>query len=570
MNTTKNMILNKIDEMKDVDYYAEMNVLNAMVDTYCKAAMILENCDESTDVSSFRLFQEGYYMEDGEEGDTITKTDDGGYKINNSDQTYYTDKGFRRMKEDGSGLESIVWSIIAVIPRLIGKLIKEISNAINPKNEKEKTEKASKTVEEAKNLPNNSNADNIDNEIDSFVEKHRNLLIGGGTAVGIAGLSGIGAAIACHINKKRFLNKCDTAIVNIIQIINKNDGLKSIIKIPTSGEPILINVTFDSETGGFTSNINIERLRYFEQRLFEGFKKLYQYIVNESAIDYDINNAAVDKKDVNPLGISLKNVQAFNLIEETKLDYRSLISNIDAMLEELLELSNNILPPIKSEIEKYQAEANQLSNKASAKVLKSHVKSKDAVEESKADKNKINKINKIFNKEIVNDIKDYIIFIGHLTELIEKYKDSVCEQIKSFSKELFRNQEYAGEEVTNNLVNAIMKSFEINDENFKQELIDFITKFQTQWNTEFNVNSTAYQYGTKLGPDNYNGTSEISDTRNEPSTTDDSDVTSVSGSSSDTIDLNAKNPNIPTDLPDEYEQGSYVEKNTGWSFSFNG
>ena len=59
-------ILSSIDNIDDCIMEAELNVINAMINEYDKAIMIMENYN-GNDYDCFDIFQESVIMEDGEE-----------------------------------------------------------------------------------------------------------------------------------------------------------------------------------------------------------------------------------------------------------------------------------------------------------------------------------------------------------------------------------------------------------------------------------------------------------------------------------------------------------------------
>lgn len=52
-------LLRSVDNIDMDAIDSEINVLESLIDSYDKALTILENCDDSTDISSFEIFQEG-------------------------------------------------------------------------------------------------------------------------------------------------------------------------------------------------------------------------------------------------------------------------------------------------------------------------------------------------------------------------------------------------------------------------------------------------------------------------------------------------------------------------------
>lgn len=55
----QNELLDLIDQIDDMQAYAEMEVCRALLESYSKSAIIIESCSENTDISSFDIFQEG-------------------------------------------------------------------------------------------------------------------------------------------------------------------------------------------------------------------------------------------------------------------------------------------------------------------------------------------------------------------------------------------------------------------------------------------------------------------------------------------------------------------------------
>ena len=72
MNKLNYEILSAIDNIETTVMESEMNVMNSLIDSYDKAVMILENCNDNTDVDSFDIFQESVIMEADENGENNT------------------------------------------------------------------------------------------------------------------------------------------------------------------------------------------------------------------------------------------------------------------------------------------------------------------------------------------------------------------------------------------------------------------------------------------------------------------------------------------------------------------
>ena len=120
-----NEILSSIDNIDECVMEAEMNVLNAMINEYDKAIMIMENYN-GNDYSSFDVFMEA---------DESTSN-------NNSNESK------KKSKLDGPILgskgENIIKRILLVIPRLIATLVRSIKN----KWDNRKSQRLIKKIEE--------------------------------------------------------------------------------------------------------------------------------------------------------------------------------------------------------------------------------------------------------------------------------------------------------------------------------------------------------------------------------------------------------------------------------------
>ena len=111
-----NEILSSIDNIDDCVMEAEMNVINAMINEYDKAIMIMENYN-GNDYSSFDIFQEGF-RED-------------------------VNKPIRGVKG-----ENILKRILMAIPRLIAMIVRKVKKFFN----KEKSERIVKNLETIKRV----------------------------------------------------------------------------------------------------------------------------------------------------------------------------------------------------------------------------------------------------------------------------------------------------------------------------------------------------------------------------------------------------------------------------------
>ena len=130
MNKLNYEILSAIDNIDYVVMESEMNVMSSIINSYDKAVMILENCNDDVDTSSFDIFQEGI-------GHTVGTA---------------VDKLDEKMKAKPN--ENIIEKILLFIPRAIMKLIQTLRTKYNEK----KLDKAAKDLS------------NIVDEIDEVID----------------------------------------------------------------------------------------------------------------------------------------------------------------------------------------------------------------------------------------------------------------------------------------------------------------------------------------------------------------------------------------------------------------
>ena len=130
MNKLNYEILSAIDNIDSTIMESEMNVMNSLIASYDKAVMILECCNDNSDVSSYDIFQEsiGHAV-----GTAIDKLDD-------------------KMKAKPN--ENIIKKILLFIPRAVMKLIQTLRTKYNEK----KLDKAAKDLS------------NIIDEIDEVID----------------------------------------------------------------------------------------------------------------------------------------------------------------------------------------------------------------------------------------------------------------------------------------------------------------------------------------------------------------------------------------------------------------
>ena len=140
-----NEILSSIDNIDDCVMEAELNVINAMINEYDKAIMIMENYNGNS-YDCFDIFQEGFKDE--------------------------VNKPVRGVKG-----ESILKRILMAIPRLIALLVKKVKKFFN-KEKNERIVKNLKTIKRVKvndreeiDLDKGSDSLEINNMVEDLVEK---------------------------------------------------------------------------------------------------------------------------------------------------------------------------------------------------------------------------------------------------------------------------------------------------------------------------------------------------------------------------------------------------------------
>lgn len=100
-------ILQSLDKIDNCVMESETLVMNSMLNAYSKAALVLEHCSDTADLSSFNIIQESFILEDGE-GEL---TDD-----------------------KGNNKEKLIKKILLFIPRLIMKAVNFIKGKLSGRN----------------------------------------------------------------------------------------------------------------------------------------------------------------------------------------------------------------------------------------------------------------------------------------------------------------------------------------------------------------------------------------------------------------------------------------------------
>lgn len=565
---TKNTILSAIDELHDLDYYAEMNVLESMVDVYCKACMILENCDDSTDISDFKIFQEGYYMEDGEEGDSITKTEDGGYKINNSDQTYYKDKGFRRMKDDGSGLENIVWSILAAIPRMI---IAAINSMIGKEKSPEQTQKEINDTKNASSkLKQSGIGEAFGNAVNTLTELCKNHPAE--IAIGTAATGGATAGLIALVNhfKKRAKNELDIANVfkNLQTIVSKDPIMKKFIIIDEFNAGKAFNFKYNANTCEITTEVNVPALIIYYSKLTKLFNDFSEYLSNKSFINTDSDI----RKDFN------KNDDSINIIEKMYKDADiqpfKLFSDKELFkfsLSDALDNFKNIFEQGKQLEESMKKVGSQMEElKKSAKEKKS-----DELGNSKNlrrdNEKRINNIDATYAKTL----QTHVSLVGELNKGIDKIYSAIVSIFVANTELKFDPEfiNYMQQEIANQVdEDAKKRSIEqmihnpLSNDGWTEEEIDDASTIMgvyleslPYYLEAFNTDTTRQQYmEDQLQPNQKSKPTEPVNPSPDENPTDAGSGVSDTGT-----------PGQQEEIKEEIKEESY-QLDPGWSITFNG
>lgn len=169
-------VIASIDLIDDSALFAEMSVLDAMLDTFEKAVGIITEMKSDQNLENFSIIQEACFFLEADDAKDTSKTDtppenmkEGSKaedkkkaeksedeKLKNMTEEerkkYNEEHWVRRVNKEGKK-ENIFISIIAFIPRCIGALVRAIRNAIKKhkgKKTKEDTKAVANAPEEAK------------------------------------------------------------------------------------------------------------------------------------------------------------------------------------------------------------------------------------------------------------------------------------------------------------------------------------------------------------------------------------------------------------------------------------
>lgn len=126
----QNELLDLIDQIEMQQAIAEMEVCNALLNSYSKSCMILENASDTADLSSYSIFQESAEIyQEGEKWDKVKSA------------------GSQALKDaKGKESESLIIRILKFIPRLIASFIRNLR--ANKKQMEKKIDVIEKSAEE--------------------------------------------------------------------------------------------------------------------------------------------------------------------------------------------------------------------------------------------------------------------------------------------------------------------------------------------------------------------------------------------------------------------------------------
>lgn len=130
----QNELLDLIDQIEMQQAIAEMEVCNALLNSYSKSCMILENASDTTDMSSFEIFQES--CEVYQEGEKLDKVKSSG------SEALKTAKGKKS--------ENIIIRILKFIPRFIMAFVRNLRSS--KKSMEKKIDEIEKVSEELKEV----------------------------------------------------------------------------------------------------------------------------------------------------------------------------------------------------------------------------------------------------------------------------------------------------------------------------------------------------------------------------------------------------------------------------------
>lgn len=244
-----NDLLTQIESLQETQTNAEISVLESLIGSYEKSIMILENCDESMDLSSFDIFQEGEKWDKFKDG---------------AKAPVFGNKG-----------ESVVKRILMILPRLLQKLIALIRKMVTSETVQRK--KMDKDIQDLESIANDSVSESSVIEIydtDMIMESSRtqsavrrqsvadsdnwSVLVDFNTAIDQA------AKLYMDKNLKSLcndINKCDTSKASMFGKLQEDDPLldecerlkSQLQRITTKAEPIA--TSFEKETQSITQTL---------------------------------------------------------------------------------------------------------------------------------------------------------------------------------------------------------------------------------------------------------------------------------------------------------------------------
>ena len=158
-------VLNLIDEIDSQEAFAEMNICHALMQSYFKMDMILEECDESS-LCNFDLFNEYTldpdYVQEGETWD----------KIKDAAKQSKLDAA-KNINDEVQGGSSKLKAIIKSIPKFIALLIKRLREIIKGTTKKVTAQVAETTDQKIEKIKEaiDTNSSKVNNALSGLQEK---------------------------------------------------------------------------------------------------------------------------------------------------------------------------------------------------------------------------------------------------------------------------------------------------------------------------------------------------------------------------------------------------------------
>lgn len=312
--------LNKVDESA---FGAEVAVMESMYQAYDRALTVIANYDGDI-TQDFGLFQESFIMEDGEEKDQVLKQDG---------QEYHTKEGFRRAVKGEDGklkVESLFWSIVKAIPRLIMAAINAIGKFFKG------GETASEKLTIADKVSNflGDEDKNILHLIDSLIG---NSEIAAAVVAGIGGI-GIVGLIADIISGTCLIRKAAEAVSQKLAVFGKKYDdtayLKEWINTPNNAINVALKMNYDYKDKVVTNFI-------FNQTEFNNFITALKAYIGKIRTAFNGAGGNINYNGLSDAIKSGKPSQPYKVFQES--DSTMTIDQVKSVINGMLESINSIV-----------------------------------------------------------------------------------------------------------------------------------------------------------------------------------------------------------------------------------